>query len=129
MKEILERDRGRCVAVGECGLDYEHEYSPVEDQSDVFEQQLALAVEMQKPLFLHERKAHDDFKKMLGDYIEQLPAKKWLAFTVLPAIVRLCKITSIWGVPLASPDGLQVTRTEIWWKHCKRLAGMFCATV
>ncbi len=76
MKEILERDRGRCVAVGECGLDYEHEYSPVEDQSDVFEQQLALAVEMQKPLFLHERKAHDDFKKMLGDYIEQLPAKK-----------------------------------------------------
>ncbi|WOG30022.1 TatD family hydrolase [Endozoicomonas sp. 8E] len=76
MKKILKRDRKRCIAVGECGLDYDRNYSPVEDQKKAFRQQLALAVEMKKPLFLHERNAHDDFKEILVDYIEQLPAKK-----------------------------------------------------
>lgn len=80
---------------------------------------------MKKPLFLHERNAHDDFKEILVDYIEQLPAKKWPAFTVSPAIARLCKITSIWGALLELPDGLLVAATEIWWKHCVLLDGMF----
>ncbi|WP_448217325.1 TatD family hydrolase [Endozoicomonas sp. 2B-B] len=76
MKKMLKKDRKRCIAVGECGLDYNRKYSPVEDQKEAFRQQLALAVEMKKPLFLHERDAHDDFKEILVDYIEQLPVKK-----------------------------------------------------
>ncbi|USE33783.1 TatD family hydrolase [Endozoicomonas sp. SCSIO W0465] len=75
MKNILEEDHSSCIAVGECGLDYHRMFSPVEDQKDVFRKQLAVAVEMKKPLFLHERDAHDDFMEILGDYIEQLPAK------------------------------------------------------
>ncbi len=75
IKEILEKDHSRCVAVGECGLDYDRNFSDERDQREAFRQQLALAVEMKKPLFLHERDAHDDFKEILEGYIGQLPAK------------------------------------------------------
>ncbi len=56
------------VAVGECGLDYNRMFSPQADQLRCFEAQLKLAVELQKPVFLHERDAHDDFFAMLKQY-------------------------------------------------------------
>ena len=55
------------VAVGECGLDYDRDYSPRAAQRACFEAQLALAVELQRPLFLHERAAHEDFYAMLKE--------------------------------------------------------------
>ena len=45
------------VAVGECGLDFDRDFSPRPAQLAVFEAQLALAAELGKPLFLHERAA------------------------------------------------------------------------
>ncbi len=52
-------------AVGECGLDYFRDYAPRPAQRHAFEQQLALALETGKPLFLHQREAHEDFVAML----------------------------------------------------------------
>lgn len=49
------------VAVGECGLDYFRNFSPREAQLDAFEKQLELAAEVGKPVFLHQRDAHEDF--------------------------------------------------------------------
>ncbi len=49
------------VAVGECGLDYDRDFSPRDAQRHAFEAQLRLAEELGKPVFLHERAAHDDF--------------------------------------------------------------------
>jgi TatD DNase family protein len=49
------------AAVGECGLDYFRNFSPREAQLHAFERQLELAVELGKPVFLHQRDAHDDF--------------------------------------------------------------------
>jgi TatD DNase family protein len=49
------------VAVGECGLDYYRNLSPREAQLRAFEWQLDLAAESGKPLFLHQRDAHEDF--------------------------------------------------------------------
>ena len=46
------------VAVGECGLDFNRNFSPPAVQERVFAAQLELAVELGKPLFLHERDAH-----------------------------------------------------------------------
>jgi len=43
------------VAVGECGLDYFRDFSPRPAQRRAFERQLQIAVETQKPLFLHQR--------------------------------------------------------------------------
>jgi len=53
------------VAVGECGLDYERDYSPRASQRACFEAQLSLATELERPLFLHERGAHEDLYSML----------------------------------------------------------------
>ena len=56
------------VAVGECGLDYDRMFSPKDVQLKVFEEQLQIAEEYDKPLFLHEREAAQDFAKLLGSY-------------------------------------------------------------
>ena len=53
------------VAVGECGLDYFRNFSPVDAQRDAFRRQLELAEESQLPVFLHQRDAHEDFLKIL----------------------------------------------------------------
>jgi len=50
-----------CVAAGECGLDYFRDFSPRAAQRSAFTQQLGLAAECGKPLFLHQRDAHTDF--------------------------------------------------------------------
>ena len=55
------------VAVGECGLDYNRMFSPVEAQRHAFEAQIAASVRLCKPLFLHCRDAFDDFRAMLRD--------------------------------------------------------------
>ena len=62
----------KVIAVGECGLDYERNYSDPAIQRQVFEQQLQLAVELQKPLFLHQRGAQHDFIAMLQNYRSDL---------------------------------------------------------
>ena len=56
------------VAVGECGLDYHRNFSPPAAQRAAFERQLALAVELRKPVFLHQRDAHTDFVAMLREH-------------------------------------------------------------
>lgn len=53
------------AAVGECGLDYDRDFSPRDRQRTAFETQLELAAELGKPVFLHERRAHDDFTGIL----------------------------------------------------------------
>ena len=55
------------VAVGECGLDYNRMFSPMPAQRSAFEAQIAAAVRLGKPLFLHCRDAFDDFRAMLAD--------------------------------------------------------------
>ena len=55
----------RCVAIGECGLDYNRMYSPQADQLFAFEAQIDIALDTNLPLYLHERDAHDDFVSVL----------------------------------------------------------------
>jgi TatD DNase family protein len=56
------------VAVGECGLDYYRNYSPREAQRDAFHRQLELAARCGKPVFLHQREAHEDFMAILREH-------------------------------------------------------------
>ncbi|SBV37219.1 Tat-linked quality control protein TatD [uncultured Stenotrophomonas sp.] len=56
------------VAVGECGLDYNRDFSPRPAQRRAFERQLQLASENGKPLFLHQRDAHGDFIAMMKNF-------------------------------------------------------------
>lgn len=68
-------------AVGECGLDFNRDFSPRAMQEAVFEEQLALAVELNKPVFLHERDANDRFMSILKQFRDQLPAAIVHCFT------------------------------------------------
>jgi TatD DNase family protein len=60
------------VAVGECGLDYFRNLSPPTAQRVAFIAQLEIAVQVQKPVFLHQRDAHEDFAAILKDFAAQL---------------------------------------------------------
>jgi len=68
-------------AVGETGLDYHRDYSPRPAQLAAFEKQLAIAVETGKPLFLHQRDAHDDFIALLKSARDRVPAAVVHCFT------------------------------------------------
>ena len=56
------------VAVGECGLDYFRDFSPRDLQRRAFAWQLELAAATGKPVFLHQRDAHDDFVAILREH-------------------------------------------------------------
>jgi TatD DNase family protein len=60
------------LAVGECGLDAFRDYSTPADQERAFRLQLELAAEVRKPVFLHQRDAHDAFVAILKDHLAGL---------------------------------------------------------
>ncbi|AKS42931.1 TatD family hydrolase [Wenzhouxiangella marina] len=76
----LHRDE-RVVAVGECGLDYFRDFSPRPAQRRAFERQLELAVDCGKPVFLHQREAHEDFMAILKEFRSSLGALVVHCFT------------------------------------------------
>jgi TatD DNase family protein len=53
------------VAIGECGLDFNRNFSGRAAQLECFEAQLELAAATHKPLFLHERDAFDEMKRLI----------------------------------------------------------------
>ncbi len=61
--EKILSENSKMVAVGECGLDYDRMFSTKENQVRCFEKHIVLAEKFNKPLFLHERSATDDFIK------------------------------------------------------------------
>ncbi|MGH8161624.1 MAG: TatD family hydrolase [Gammaproteobacteria bacterium] len=69
------------VAAGECGLDYFRDFSPREMQREAFAAQIALAIAANKPLFLHQRDAHDDFLALLDRFSDRLPKTLVHCFT------------------------------------------------
>lgn len=64
--------RPEVLAVGECGLDYFRNFSPQAAQRKAFEEQLELAADVGKPVFLHERDAHQDFLAILSNHRARL---------------------------------------------------------
>jgi TatD DNase family protein len=69
------------VAIGECGLDYNRNYSTPQAQRRAFEAQLQLACELKLPVFLHQRDAHADFVAMLETCRHELVAAVAHCFT------------------------------------------------
>jgi len=60
------------VAIGECGLDFNRNFSTPNEQLFAFEQQLKLACEVGLPVFLHERDAFEAQIKLLTKYHKTL---------------------------------------------------------
>ncbi|MGA7296446.1 MAG: TatD family hydrolase [Rhodanobacteraceae bacterium] len=79
LRELLREPEVR--AAGETGLDYHRNFSPRDAQISAFERQLAMAIDCGKPLFLHQRDAHDDFLACLDAVRGQLVAVVVHCFT------------------------------------------------
>lgn len=71
----LDPGAGRPVAIGECGLDASPGFPPLPEQVEWFALQLDLACELNAPLFLHERGAHELFMAELTKRRARLPEK------------------------------------------------------
>ncbi|RTR37790.1 hydrolase TatD [Shewanella canadensis] len=69
------------VAIGECGLDYNRDFSPRPMQRQAFAEQLALAVELKMPVLMHERDAHADFLAIMKEYRSELTGALLHCFT------------------------------------------------
>ena len=74
--DVLEELRAlaqhpKVVAIGEIGLDYYRDRSPRPVQRQAFQQQLALARELGKPIIVHDREAHDDVMNMLRQWVRE----------------------------------------------------------
>ena len=55
-------------AIGEIGLDYYYEDIPREIQKQAFRMQMALANELDMPVIIHEREAHDDGMRIVKEF-------------------------------------------------------------
>jgi TatD DNase family protein len=55
------------VAIGEIGLDYHYDFAPRDVQREVFAAQVALAVELAKPVVIHTRLATEDTMAVLRE--------------------------------------------------------------
>ncbi len=69
LNSLQRLSENTCVrAIGETGLDFNRNYSPRDDQIDCFRRQLELAISLNKPVFTHQRDAHDTFVSILREY-------------------------------------------------------------
>ncbi len=73
--------RDEVVAIGECGLDYNRNFSTPEEQRRSFAAHLELASELGMPLFLHERDAKEDQLRMLKEVRDRIPKAVIHCFT------------------------------------------------
>lgn len=79
LRKLLKQDH--VISVGECGLDFDRDFSPRPIQERGYKAQLELAIEVDKPLFLHERSAFKRFNEITDEYLSQLPAAVVHCFT------------------------------------------------
>lgn len=72
LREFLTHEK--CVAVGECGLDYYREVDEAQKarQLEVFRAQIELAKEFDKPLIIHIREANEDAFGVLNSNLTQI---------------------------------------------------------
>ena len=73
-EDVLEEYRKLCKfydkvkAIGEIGLDYHYEDIPRETQKKAFRAQMALAAELDLPVIVHERDAHEDGMTIVREF-------------------------------------------------------------
>mmetsp|Transcript_8082 Transcript_8082/g.19331 ORF Transcript_8082/g.19331 Transcript_8082/m.19331 type:complete len:242 (+) Transcript_8082:947-1672(+) len=63
----------RCVAIGECGLDFNRNFSEPDAQRRCFSAQVELACEMGLPLFVHCREAYGELTAILRSMRPDVP--------------------------------------------------------
>ncbi|WNC68333.1 TatD family hydrolase [Thalassotalea nanhaiensis] len=68
-------------AIGECGLDFNRNFSTPDNQQRVFREQLALAKKLSMPVFLHQRDAFNTWQAILNEELNHIPGGVSHCFT------------------------------------------------
>lgn len=66
LRELAQNTK--VVAIGEIGLDYHRDLSPRARQKEAFEQQILLAKELDLPIVVHDREAHNDVLEVIRSF-------------------------------------------------------------
>lgn len=77
-------------AIGECGLDFNRNFSAPAQQQKIFSEQVALAASLQMPLFLHQRDAFEPWFSTLSPYLGIIPAMVTHCFTGTADELKQC---------------------------------------
>jgi TatD DNase family protein len=133
--------RKKVIAYGEIGLDYFRNLSPQELQLEKFGEQLLLAKELNLPVIIHSRQAHEQSLKMIkasgirrgvfhcfsGDYELARRCLDWGFYLSVPGVVTFNKSKTMQDVvrrvplssllletdcPFLTPDPYRGTRNE-----------------
>jgi TatD DNase family protein len=114
------------VAIGECGLDYYRNLSPVEDQKAAFKWQLEIARKYNLPVVVHVREAFEDAFKLLdevgynqiifhcfsGGMKEANMAWERGFITSFSGVVTYSKNTELQEVARQAPENLFIVETD-----------------
>lgn len=65
LKEITQHPK--ILAIGEIGLDYYWDFAPKEVQQEIFRKQIQLAKQVNLPIIIHDRDAHQDICSILRE--------------------------------------------------------------
>ena len=91
----------KVAAIGECGLDFNRNFSTQENQLRAFESQLELAAELKMGVYLHQRDAFEIQVKLLNRYKDAIPFMVAHCFTgnkeQLNTYLELCCYIGITG--------------------------------
>ena len=60
--------QNKIKAIGEIGLDYYYDFSPIEKQKQAFRDQIELAIELSMPIVVHTRESDDDIYEIIKSY-------------------------------------------------------------
>jgi len=106
LKQLLDHERA--VAIGETGLDFYRDYAPRDRQRVLFEQQLELAAELDKPLVVHTRAASEETAAALEQYAGTVVLHCFSAPELLPiALERGYYVSFAGNVTYPKAEGLR----------------------
>lgn len=117
---LIRKEQDSIVAIGEVGLDYYHTVDPDlwDIQKKRFRSLIELAIELDKPMLIHTRKAEGEVLDILKEYVEKYNFKKFdlHCFTGKKKYIKIIKELGIYvSIPLSvlKSEGFQLLVKEL----------------